>query len=120
MIDIKKNDFIKYRKCIYLVKDFRKLENGKYRLTYFFRTINDKSAKLYLNEFTDNYDWNFEYIKEANQEQINLLISKIRKEYPDFDLSFAKVDLMKNEKNMSEEGCIEYLKSKGYFILKQV
>lgn len=119
-IKIDRYDIIKYRKCIYLVKNFLKLEDGNYRLEYYFRSINNQIGKLKLNGFSDNSEYQFEYIKEASIEEIDLLVSKIRKEHPKFDLSSIKINSKENWLNLNEIDCIEYLKSKGYLVYKQM
>lgn len=55
IIEIKENDIIKYLKSTYLVKSFRKLENGKYQLNYHFRTIRKENAKLHKNKTYELY-----------------------------------------------------------------
>jgi hypothetical protein len=119
-IEIKKNDFVKYLKCIYLVKDFEKLDNGRYRLSYFFRSIIKDDAKLHFNEFYDISAYLTEKIKKPSLEETKFLISRIKAEHPSFDLSFVKLDKNINEKKLNENECIEYLKSKGYIVYKQV
>jgi hypothetical protein len=116
--EIKRDDFVKYRKCIYLVKDFQKLDNRKSRLNYYFRSIKIETAKLYSNGFDENYNWQFECIKKASQEEVDFLVSRIRSEHPNFDLSFLKMNKIKLNLNVND--CIEYLKSKGYLVYKQV
>lgn len=115
IIEIKRNDFVKYLKCIYLVKGFQKLDNGKYRLNYHFRSIRKDNAKLYTNEFDDIYGYLSEKIKKTTIEETKFIISKIKTEYPNFDTSFIKTEL-----NLNVEDSIEFLKSKGYIVYKQV
>ena len=86
LLEIERIEFVKYRKCIYLAKDLKRLDNGKYRLNYFFRSIKKETAKLYTDGFVDNYEYQFGYLKKATQEDANFLISRIKIEQPNFDL----------------------------------
>ena len=49
MLDIRRNNSVKYRQCLYLVKDFKKVNEKKYRLEYFFRTIKKENAELQMD-----------------------------------------------------------------------
>lgn len=120
IIEIKENDIVKYLKSIYLVKSFQKLENGGYRLSYYFRSIRKDNAILHTNESDEIYSYHAEKIKKADLEERKSLISKIKVKHPDFDTSLIKTDLKKNTQNLNVTDCIEFLKSKGYMIYKRV
>lgn len=120
IIEIKENDIVKYLKCIYLVKGFQKLENGRYQLSYYFRSIRKDNAILHRNDSDEIYGYLAEKIRKADSEEINSLIKKIKTKYPNFDTSFQKTDLNKNTLNLNVQDCIDFLKSKGYIIYKQV
>lgn len=70
-IPIKKNDFVKYMKSIYLVKDFQKLENGRYRLNYYFRSLEKNHAKLHLNGHNNIIGYLAKNIRKATTEEMN-------------------------------------------------
>lgn len=120
MNEIYKYDIVKYLKCIYLVKDFHKLENGRYRLNYYFRTSKNDKVDLKMNDFYDFYSSDVEKIKKPTLEERNFLISRIKVKYPNFDLSFIKNVESKNIMDLNENDCIDFLKNKGYLIYKQV
>lgn len=119
IIEIKKYDFVKYLKNLYLVEDFHKLENGQYRLNYLFRSIRKSNAKLHTNGFYDIYGYLAENIRKATDEEIEFLISRIKQEHPNFDISIVNVNKATNFSYLNEDDCIDYLKSKGYLIYKQ-
>lgn len=121
VIDLKQYDIVRYLKCIYLVKDFFKDENGKYILNYHFRTINNSDAKLHSQDTYELYGFHAEKIRKASIEEIRHFISRIKKEKPDFDLnSIENVSLDEPGINIGEKGCIDFLKSKGYLVYKQM
>lgn len=120
IIEIKENDIVKYLKSIYIVKGFQKLENGRYRLSYYFRSIKKDNAILHTNGSDEIYGYLAEKIKKADSEERKSLISKIKLKHPNFDTSLLKTDLNKNTQNLNVTDCIEFLKSKGYIIYKQV
>ena len=120
-IDIKRNDIIKYMKCIYLVKDFQKLDNGKYLLNYYFRSIRKDNAKLNINDSYEISGYLVETIKKASPEESNFIITRINSVYPNYDTSFYRNQKDKNEqKTLNENDCIDFLKKKGYIVYKQV
>lgn len=120
IIEIKENDIVKYLKSIFLVKGFQKLENGRYCLSYYFKSIRKDNAILHSNESDEIYGYLAEKIKQADSEERKSLISKIKTKHPNFDNSILKIDLKKNTQNLNVIDCIEILKSKGYIIYKQV
>jgi hypothetical protein len=89
VIDIKKNDFIKYLKCIYLVKDFYRTESGDFILVYYFRSIRKENATLHPANSYRISGYLAERIKKATTEETGFLISRIKTKSPNFDLSFA-------------------------------
>lgn len=119
IIEIKENDIVKYLKSTYLVKSFQKLENGKYQLNYHFRTIRKENAELHKNKTDELYGFHAEKIKRADEKERKFLISRIRAEYPDFDLSKLENDSQRTKSELNEANCIEFLKNKGYLIYKQ-
>jgi len=120
IIEIKRTDFVKYLKCIYLVKDFQKLDNGRYRLSYYFRSIIKDNAKLHMNDSDVISNYLTEKIKKPTLDELKYIISRIKAEYPDFDLSFFKSETIKDNSDLNEIDSIEYLKSKGYLVYKQI
>ncbi|WP_461629637.1 hypothetical protein [Labilibaculum euxinus] len=121
VIDLKQYDIVRYLKCIYLVKDFAKDENGKYILNYHFRTIYNSNAELYSENTYELYGFHAEKIRKATKDEIRYFISRIKKEKPDFDLNYVEdVSLDKPDKNINEKECIDFLKSKGYLVYKQI
>lgn len=118
IIDIKQNDIVKYLKSIYLVKGFQKLENGRYRLSYYFKSIRKDNAKLHSNSSDEIYGYLAEKIKKANPEEKKSLFSKISTKHPTFML--PEIELNENTSNLNTKDCIEFLKSQGYIIYKQV
>ena len=120
ILDINKNDFIKYLKCIYLVKDFYRDENGYYILEYYFRSIIKENAKLHTTNLYKISGYLTEKIKKATSEETKFLISRIKMESPDFDLSFAKAETTESKQDLNIADCISNLKSKGYLIYKPI
>jgi hypothetical protein len=127
IIKIKENDIVKYLKSIYLVKGFQKLDSGKYRLNYYFRSIRKDNARLHTNKSEELYNTSIVHIKKTNLEEKRSLISKIKVEHPNFDISFLKkseiteiTEITENALNLDIKVSIEFLKSKGYIIYKQV
>jgi hypothetical protein len=120
IIEIKEYDIVKYLKSIYLVKDFQKIDDRKYRLNYYFRSIRKDSAKLHTNESYELYGYLAEKIRKADLEEMKSLISKIKVEHPNFDLSFLKKEIKENTLDLNIEDCIKFIKSKGYIIYKQI
>lgn len=121
VIDIKQYDIVRYLKCIYLVKDFFKDEDGKYILNYHFRAINNGNAKLHPQDTYILYGFHAEKIRKASKDEIRYFISRIRKERPDFDLhSIEDVSLDETSININEKECVDFLKSKGYLVYKQI
>lgn len=118
-IDIKKNDFVKYAKSIYLVKDFKNL-NGRYRLSFYFRAIKKDKAKLHTNSFNEITGYSSETIKRATAEEIAFLTSKIKAKSPTFDTSFIKAEITTEKEGLNEEDCINFLKERGFIIYRQV
>jgi hypothetical protein len=118
VIDINTNDFIKYLKCIYLVKDFYRAENGDYILEYYFMSIRKENAKLHTSNSYKITGYLAEKIKKATTEETKFLISRIKTESPNFDLSLAKIEA--NESKQDVDDCITLLKNKGYLIYKQI
>ena len=120
VIDLKQYDIVRYLKCIYLVKDFFKDENGRYILNYYFRTINNSNAKLHSQNTYELYGFHAKKIRKASKDEIRHFISKIKKEKPDFDLNFIEdVSLDETVGNLNEKECIDFLKRKGYLVYKQ-
>lgn len=120
VIDIIPNDFVKYLKCIYLVKDFYRDENGQYILEYYFRSIVKKNAKLHATKTFKISNYLAEKIKGATDEETRFLISRIKTESPNFDLSFVKNGLNESKQDLNVEDCIAFLKNKGYLVYKQI
>jgi len=118
--EIQRNDVVKYLKCLYLVKDLEKLENGNFRLNYYFRITRKDNAKLHFNESYDISSYLLKQVKRPSTEEAEFLISRIKVEHPNFDLSFIKQNKNKIKSNLNENDCIEYLKSKGYLVYKQI
>lgn len=119
-MEIKRNDFIKYLKCTYLVKDFVKLDNGYYNLSYYFRVNRKSNSKLHFNGVYRISGYSAEKIKKTSIEETYFLVSRIKAEHPNFDLSFLNSELNQNESILNEKDCIEYLKGKGYLVFKQI
>ena len=121
IIELKPYNIVRYLKCIYIVKDFFKNEDGKYILSYYFRTINESNAKLYSNGSYAFYGFHAEKIRRASRDETKHFISRIKKEKPDFDLQPVENAFL-NEENLSfnEKECLNILKSKGYLIYRQV
>jgi len=121
VIDLKQYDIVRYLKCIYLVKDFFKDENGKYFLNYHFRAINKSDSKLHSQNTYEFYGFHAEKIRKASKDEIRHFISRIKKEKPDFDLSYIEnISFDETGANINEEECINFLKSKGYLVYKQI
>lgn len=120
IIKIQENDIVKYYKMIYLVKNFKKIDNYKYQLNYHFKTnITKKNAKLHKNQLDEFDKYKIERIKHAEEKEREILISKIQKESPDFNLSTFEIYSENKNSELNESNCIEYLKNKGYLIYKQ-
>ena len=119
-IEVNKNDFIKYLKCVYLVKNFTKLDNGYYRLSFYFRSIVKDNAKLHNNKYYDISGYQTEKIKKASRKECEFLISQIKKAQPDFDVARFHQNAISDENDLHEQECVEYLKSRGYIIYKQM
>jgi hypothetical protein len=121
VIDLNQYDIVRYLKCIYLVKDFFKDEDGKYILNYYFRTINNSNAKLHYQDTYKLYGFHAEKIRKASSDEIRHFISRIKKEKPDFDLhTIEDVSLDETGININEKECVDFLKSKGYLVYKQI
>ena len=120
IIDINPNNFIKYLKCIYLVKDFYRAENGQYILEYYFRSIIKENAKLHTDNSYKISGYLAEKIKKTTTEETKFLISKIKNEKPDFDMSFAEILTNKHKQDLNIDDCITFLKSQGYLVYKQI
>ncbi|RCW31936.1 hypothetical protein [Marinilabilia salmonicolor] len=119
VIEIKKYDFIKYLKCIYLVKEFYRSEDGDYILVYYFRSIRKDNAALKTADSYRISGYLAEKIKKATKKETEFLISKIKTESPNFDLSFGRQET--NESiGLNVDDCITFLKSKGYLVYKQI
>ncbi len=126
--DIKTGIFIKRHTNIYLVKDFTEdIHNkykGKYRIEYFFRiSTKTLNPKLHIEGFdtTDIYELNNGLIKKPIDEEIQKLQTLIYEMCPRFD--FNTLSYKESKRNIDEfsiENCIEFLKNKGYIVLKQV
>lgn len=69
---IKRNDFVRYLKNIYLVKDFQKLENGKFQLSYYFRSTKNDNAKLHIDNSEVIYAYLIKNIRKASEDDIRL------------------------------------------------
>lgn len=121
VINLKPFDIVKYLKCIYLVKDFFKNEDGKYVLNYHFKTINKSNEKLHSHNTYELYGFHAEKLRKASKDEIIHFISRIKKEKPDFDLhSIEDVCLDVTGIIINEKECIDFLKSKGYLVYKQI
>ena len=121
LILIKENDYVKYFKNIYLVKDFKELEKGRYRLSFYFRSIKKKNAKLYKDDSSKINGYLARKIKKATPEEIKFLHSRIRLKFPHLDLpSIENSEELKNRQELNETDCVEFLKSKGYLVFKQL
>jgi hypothetical protein len=120
VIDIKPNDFIKYLKCIYLVKKFYRDEKGQYILVYYFRSIKKQNAILHSTNSYKISGYLAEKIKKATTEDTLFLISRIKTESPNFDLSFARQETNENSQDLTVDDCITFLKGKGYLVYKQI
>lgn len=118
--DIKEYDVVKYLKSIYLVKSFIKLENRTYQLNYYFASIHKSGAKLYNNKTKEISIFYGERINRATDKEIKFLLAKIHNIHPNFDTSNIEKSLKSETLIFNEKNCINYLKSKGYIILKQV
>lgn len=119
VIDIKESDFIKYLKCIYLVKDFYRAESGDYILVYYFRSIKKDNATLHPANSYRISGYLAERIKKATTEETGFLISRIKTERPNFDLPFPILETNES-KDLNVDDCITFLKSKGYLVYKQI
>jgi hypothetical protein len=120
VIDINPYDFVKYFKCIYLVKKFHKTDNGHYIIEYYFRSIKKENAKLHSTNSDEIIGYLAEKIKKATTEEIRFLTSRIKTKRPNFDLSFARKETNENIQNLNEDDCITFLKNKGYLVYKQI
>ncbi len=117
--NIKKHDFIKKADSIFLVKDFRK-RGSKLVLEYFFKTTKRSTGILHGPDSREFYESQTEHIKKASKDEIETLISKIKNQHPQFDLSNIKESIEKNSNSMSEESCIQYLEDRGYLVYQQI
>lgn len=126
--DVKKGVFIKKYTNIYLVKNFAEdIQNkykGKYKIEYFFR-ISTKTSNPQLHvggvDIADELDFHFKRIKKPTYEETLQLKEKIEQECSRFNLETLSYRESRNKKEeLSVEKCIEFLKNKGYIILKQV
>lgn len=120
VIDINPNDFIKYLKCIYLVKDFYRDESGQYILEYYFMSIKKGNARLHTTNSYKISGYLAEKIKKTTTEETVFLISRIKTESPNFDLTFARIETNESKQDLNVDDCITFLKSKGYLVYKQI
>jgi hypothetical protein len=121
VIDLKQYDIVRYLKCIYLVNDFFKDEDGKYILSYYFRAINNSKAKLHSQGSYELYGFHAKKIRKASNDEIRHFISRIKKEKPDFELHYSEeIYIDETSININEKECIDFLKSRGYIVYKQI
>ncbi len=118
ILDIKENSIVKYFKCIYLVKDFKKLESGRYRISYYYRTIESEKAILHTNGQDEIFRQHIDKIRIAPQEAKDYILEKIKHNISSLSGDNKKNDL--GQDSLKVEECIKYLKSKGYLIYKEV
>jgi len=120
VINIEPYDFVKYLKCIYLVKEFQRTDNGLYVIEYYFRSIKKENAKLHSTNSDKITGYLAEKIKKATTEEIRFLTSRIKSKKPNFDLSLARKETNENTLHLNEDDCIAFLKNKGYLVYKQI
>lgn len=119
IIDIKEKDYIKYFKCIYLVKDFYREEGGDYILVYYFRSIKKENATLHPANSYRISGYLAERIKKATADETGFLISRIKTENPKFDFS-SDIQETNGIRDLNVDECIAFLKSKGYLVYKPI
>lgn len=121
--NIKKGDFIKRYTNIYLVKSFQQKERS-YEIEYFFRiSTKTKNPKLHSNGIDKNYSYDLAWnrVKSPNNGEIQIFKEKIKQECPRFNCeSLSYKELKNNSNELTSEKCIDFLKKKGYIVLKQV
>lgn len=117
--DIKNGSFVKKEASIYLVKDFIKV-GSRYRLIYFFRTTKKLTGVLHSNNFREVFEFELHKIHTPTYEEIEILKTKISKEFPNFPLEIGSKSKKQDIYNLTIENCIEFLREKGYIVLKQV
>lgn len=121
--NIKKGDFIKRYTNIYLVKGFQRDERN-YEIEYFFRiSTKTKNPKLHSNGIDKNYSYDLAWnrVKNPTNGEIQILKEKIKQECPRFNFeTLSYKELKNNSDELTIEICIDFLKKKGYIVLKQV
>ena len=118
-MNFKKYDVLKKGTAIYLVDSFHKFEDI-YRLKYFFKTTLKLTDNLYINNSRDFHRYELKNLKQASKNDIEILFSKIKTQYPTFDLTNIPKSEDQNKDELNEDLCIEFLKNKGYLVFKQV
>ena len=123
--EIECGSFIKIGKMHYLVNKFECIKENEWSVilkidAYFAICINKNSdQKLHPNYITsktiDIYRIE-SHVHNLTQEEKEKLIKKIKEKHPSFD--FETLSIKQNE--LSENECIEQLKSKGYLLYKPV
>lgn len=125
------NDFeiLKYRKCIYLIKNLIETNDslhGKYQVNYYFRITFKSGSKLYNDSSEVHYEHNLKYYKNASREEIKFLINEIQNKFPEFNinninsLDDSKTKVSSVDDFLTEKDCIEFLKNRGYLIYKNI
>lgn len=112
---LKEYDIVRYRQCIYLVKNFEKIDSNFHLSCYFSLCIKNKGT-LTCEKISKIFHLDIKYLKPASDIDRENLISRIKLEYPNFDLSVITGD----KSDLSESVCIAYLKNKGYLVYKQM
>ena len=118
---IKENDFLKYFKNLFKVKSVDKQDNGAVVINFYYRSLKQHNAKLYKDGVYKIYpEYLTEKLKRATSEEIKFLLSRIR------NLNSEKIGInninlieLKNNENLNEVECIDFLKSRGYLIYKR-
>lgn len=122
-------EILKYRKCIYLIKNLIITNDslyGKYQVNYYFRITYKSGSKLHKDSSEVHYEHNLKYYKNASQEEIKFLLNEIQNKFPEFNInSFNFLDNNKTKVSsvkdfLTEEKCIEFLKDRGYLIYKNI
>ena len=119
--EIKKGDYIKRYATTYLIKGCQiNKDKRTYTIDYFFCITNKgekKKSKLYRNGSRTEYLFDFERVNIASDEDIRFLNDRISKEFPNFNLDAFSCKSFQIE-NLNEDMCIDFLKKKGYLIIK--